>query len=82
LLCTLGIASSPSHELGLEPALKDQAVLIRSELEPVRTEQAIELLGYIRERDATTLPWNERDSSRRYKFRVKTAERVGGNALP
>ncbi|KAK3349972.1 Gryzun, putative trafficking through golgi-domain-containing protein [Lasiosphaeria hispida] len=76
LLLTLGVsASSAPHGTELSAALKEQAVLIRSDLDPLDTEDALALLRYIQERDASQLPCNGRDTTRRYRFRVRTAER-------
>lgn len=67
----------PDDSSALSHALKDEAILIRSDLDPVDSEQSRALLRYIQERDASTLPCSARDSvPRRYRFRVKSAERV------
>jgi len=94
LLLTLGVAagsgsgagagSNQSHGAGLDEldaSLKEQAVLIRSEIEPLDTEQALALLRYIQEHDAARLPWKGRETPAgggglRYRFRVNSAERV------
>ncbi|KAK0707487.1 Gryzun, putative trafficking through golgi-domain-containing protein [Lasiosphaeris hirsuta] len=76
LLLTLGVsASSAPHGTELSAALKEQAVLVRSDLEPLDTEDALALLRYIQKRDASQLPCNGHDIGRRYRFRVRTAER-------
>lgn len=76
-LLTLGTRTGTAHDPALSAALKEQAVLIRSELPALESDQAHALLRYIQERDASRLPCNGRDVSRKYRFRVKTAERVG-----
>ncbi|KAK3381568.1 Gryzun, putative trafficking through golgi-domain-containing protein [Podospora didyma] len=75
LLLTLGTSARSTYDPKLSPALKDQAILIRSELPALDTVQAHALLSYVENRDASFLPANGRDGARRYRFRVKTAER-------
>ena len=77
-LLTLGIAGSSDYGAELSPQLKEQGILIRSNLPALKTEQALALLRYIREHDASRLPWNGRDSVKgvRHRFRVRAAERV------
>ncbi|KAK3303299.1 Gryzun, putative trafficking through golgi-domain-containing protein [Chaetomium strumarium] len=76
LLLTLGTRTGSGYDAGLGASLKEQAVLIRSDLAPLDSDQAHALLRYIRDRDASELPCNGRDASgRKYRFRVKTAER-------
>lgn len=78
LLVTLGIPSNESpYNTALEPTLKSQAILVRSDEAPLASEQAKALLGYILDRDASDLPWNGlHDALSKYKFRVRTAGRV------
>ncbi len=69
--------TSWAYDAGLSAALKDQAVLIRSELPPLESDQALALLRYIQERDASQVPCNSRETAaRKYRFRTRTAERV------
>jgi hypothetical protein len=77
-LLTFGVSAGPSskHAVELKAELKDQAVLIRSDLPTLDSEPALTLLRYIQDRDASQLPCNGRDMSRRYRFRVKSTERV------
>ena len=75
-LLTLGVSARTSHGAQLSAALKEQAVLVRSDLAPLDTDQALALLRYIQARDASQLPCSGRETARRYRFRVKTAERV------
>jgi hypothetical protein len=76
-LLTLGTRTATKYDSGLSAAFKEQAVLIRSELAPLESDQAHALLRYIQDRDATQLSCNARDmAARKYRFRVKTAERV------
>jgi hypothetical protein len=77
-LLTLGTRTGSPYDPGFSAALKEQAVLIRSDLPPLESDQARALLRYIQERDASQLPCNGREmAARKYRFRVKTAERVG-----
>ncbi|KAK3682510.1 Gryzun, putative trafficking through golgi-domain-containing protein, partial [Podospora appendiculata] len=77
-LLAVGVSGSATYDSAsaLSPALKEQAILIRSELPPLEAAQAHALLRYIQDRDASQIPCNEADNtSRRYRFRVRTAER-------
>lgn len=76
LLVTLGVQSSSDDACAPEPAFKDQAVLIRSAEPKLESDQAQALLRYLQDRDASELPWNGRDTDRKYRFRVRTAVRV------
>ncbi|KAK5661982.1 hypothetical protein OQA88_10093 [Cercophora sp. LCS_1] len=78
LLLTLGVSGSSGDGSGLSAALKEHGVLIRSEIEPLDSEQALALLSYIQEHDASHLAWNKQESpaNTRYRFRVKAAERA------
>lgn len=75
-LLTLGVSGGAIYDSALSPILKEQAILIRSELPTLDDEQAHALLQYIQERDASNLPCNAKEAAKRYRFRVKTAERV------
>ena len=78
-LLALGTSATATYDSGLNATLKEQAILIRSELPPLDTDQAHALLRYIQSRDATNLPCNARDAPTKHRFRVKTAERVGSS---
>ena len=78
-LLTLGVSNgafSATYDSALSPILKEQAILIRSELPTLDDEQAHALLQYIQDRDASNLPCNAKEAAKRYRFRVRTAERV------
>lgn len=78
-LLTLGVSppnSSSAHNPGLGKTLKDQAIEVRSDLPPLDLPPAQALLHYIQERDASTLPCIAYEHQLRYRFRVKSAERV------
>lgn len=77
-LLTLGTSGDPTYQSGLSAVLKEQAILIRSELPPLDSDQAHALLRYIQNRDASNLPCNGLDAPKKHRFHVKTAERVGG----
>ncbi|OTB09584.1 hypothetical protein M426DRAFT_82129 [Hypoxylon sp. CI-4A] len=64
--------SRPGPEDPLTAAgLRDQGILVRSELPPVESPEAKTILRCIRERDATELPWNSHDTSRKHKFKIR-----------
>ncbi|KAF2999137.1 hypothetical protein E8E14_005869 [Neopestalotiopsis sp. 37M] len=75
LLVVSGLSTGPTKPLLTDPDLKEQSVLIRSELPPVESREAKAILHYIQEADASDLPWNGQDTSRKYKFKVKTIGR-------
>lgn len=79
-LLTLGTctATPAPYDAVLSAALKDQAIPIRSELAALDSDQAHALLRYMHDRDAARLPCNGRDeAARKYRLRIRTAERVG-----
>ncbi|KAI1387421.1 Gryzun, putative trafficking through golgi-domain-containing protein [Hypoxylon trugodes] len=69
----LGTAST-KHTLE-DPGLREQGILVRSELPSIESREAKIILRCIQEKDATSLPWNSRDTSRRYKFKIETIGR-------
>ncbi|KAI0174181.1 Gryzun, putative trafficking through golgi-domain-containing protein [Pestalotiopsis sp. NC0098] len=75
LLVVSGLSTGPTKPLLTDPDLKEQSVLIRSELPPVESREAKAILHHIQEADATDLPWNGQDTSQKYKFKVKTIGR-------
>ncbi|KAJ9151374.1 Trafficking protein particle complex subunit 11 [Pleurostoma richardsiae] len=75
LLLVLGVSSTYAIESSLEPDLKEEAILLRSEPPPVDDVHAGPLLQYIQDADASDLPYNRRDAGRKYRFRVRTAGR-------
>jgi hypothetical protein len=77
LLVTLGVPSEESpYTTDLDPALRADAVAVESQVPSLDSDQAQDLLSYILDRDASDLPWNGRDAAVKYRFRVRTAERV------
>ncbi|KAI2628833.1 Gryzun, putative trafficking through golgi-domain-containing protein [Hypoxylon sp. NC1633] len=69
----LGISSTKSHPNDLD--LREQSILVRSEVPPIDSREAKTILRYIQERDATNLPWNSQDSPRKYRFNIRTIGR-------
>jgi hypothetical protein len=76
LLVVSGLSTTPTKSLLTDAKLKAKSILIRSELPPVDSREGRSILHYIQETDATALPWNSWDASRKYKFKVKTIGRV------
>ncbi|KAI0120535.1 Gryzun, putative trafficking through golgi-domain-containing protein [Hypoxylon sp. NC0597] len=70
-----GLSSAPTKSALTDPILREQGALVRSELPPIESREAKIILHCIQERDATNLPWNSRDTSRRYKFKIRTIGR-------
>lgn len=75
-LAVSGLSTAPTKPLLTDTVLREQSILVRSEVPPIDTREAKTILRYIQETDATDLPWHSRDSSRRYKFRIRTIGRV------
>lgn len=77
LAVLLGLPANYAQETALDPQHKESAVLIRSEPPPVEGEQVAHLIQYIRDSDASGLPWNSRETANiKYRFRFRTAGRV------
>jgi hypothetical protein len=76
LLIASGLLSTPPQELPLDAELKDQAVLLRSDLPPLDTKEAKVLAQYLGDVDSRQDAWNGRDQGNGYKFKVTTAGRV------
>jgi trafficking protein particle complex subunit 11 len=74
LLFLSGLSSGPAE--ASDPIWKERGILIRSELAPLESRESRSILDYIQRIDASNLSWNAKDSSRKYKFRVKTIGRV------
>ncbi|CAJ2505284.1 Uu.00g126780.m01.CDS01 [Anthostomella pinea] len=74
-LVVSGLSTSHSKPLLTDPDLRERGILIRSELPPVDSQEAKAVLHHIQEADAANLPWSARDSSKRYRFKVKTIGR-------
>ncbi len=76
LLVTFGLPQSTADERALDAELREQGILLRSEVSAVEGEHATALRDYVVSADASGLPWNARDNPRKYRFRVKLAGRV------
>ncbi|XDG05786.1 hypothetical protein ABKA04_005401 [Annulohypoxylon sp. FPYF3050] len=70
-LVVSGLSNAPIKPTITDPGLREQAVLVRSEIPPIESREAKIILRCIQERDATDLPWNSQDPSKRYKFKIK-----------
>jgi len=76
-LLTLGTCTDTPYDAKLSHALKEQAILIRSELPALDSDQARALMRYMQDRDASNSPCNARnETTRKYRFHIKSAERV------
>ncbi|KAM0331549.1 hypothetical protein ACHAQA_003227 [Verticillium albo-atrum] len=74
-LVVAGLTEAPANELPLDAELKDQGVLLRSELPSLETKEAEALKEYIVSQDARDQPWNPQLATKPYKFRVGLAGR-------
>ncbi|KAF6795001.1 glutathione transferase omega-1 [Colletotrichum sojae] len=70
-----GLTSSPARDLPLSVELRDQAILLRSELPSLDSRDAEALRDYIVRQDGRNHPWNGRDSGKPYKLRFAVAGR-------
>ncbi|KXH65455.1 hypothetical protein CNYM01_09965 [Colletotrichum nymphaeae SA-01] len=70
-----GLTSSPAKALPLNAELRDQALLIRSELPSIESPNAEALKDYIVRQDGRNHPWNGKDSGKPYRLRVAVAGR-------
>jgi trafficking protein particle complex subunit 11 len=75
-LVVSGLSPNPSKPLLTNPELREQGILVRSELPPIDTREARAILRFIQDADAASLPWQPRDGSKKYRFRIKTIGRV------
>ncbi|KAI1074168.1 Gryzun, putative trafficking through golgi-domain-containing protein [Whalleya microplaca] len=74
-LVVSGLNSNPTKPLLVDPNLREQSILIRSELPPIDGRVARTVLRCIQDTDATNLPWNAHDNPRKCKFKVRTIGR-------
>lgn len=75
LLVVSGLnANAP--ELPLDDELKDQGILIRSDLEPLDTREVKTLEAYFGEVDERGRSWVGVERDEPYRFRIKTVGRV------
>ncbi|GJC89737.1 trafficking protein particle complex subunit 11 [Colletotrichum liriopes] len=71
-----GLSSGPARDLPLNAELRDQALLLRSELPSIESQDAEALRDYIVRQDGRNHPWNGRDSGKPYKLRITVAGRA------
>ncbi|KAI0421624.1 Gryzun, putative trafficking through golgi-domain-containing protein [Xylaria grammica] len=74
-LVVSGLGTNTAKPLPADPELRERGILVRSELSPVDTREARIILRFIQEADATSLPWQSRETSKRYKFKIRTIGR-------
>ncbi|KAI0377052.1 Gryzun, putative trafficking through golgi-domain-containing protein [Hypomontagnella monticulosa] len=74
-LVVSGLSTAPTKSALTDPGLREQGILVRSELPPIESREAKTILRCIQEKDASDLPWHARDTSRKYKFKIKTIGR-------
>ncbi|KAI1805311.1 Gryzun, putative trafficking through golgi-domain-containing protein [Daldinia bambusicola] len=74
-LVVSGLSNSSAKVSPPDPSLREQGVLVRSEIPPIESREAKIILRCIQEKDAINLPWNSRDPSRKYKFKISTVGR-------
>lgn len=78
LLVVLGLPPNVSKQDGFEADLREEAIQLQSEAPLLDFDQAAALLRYLEDKDASDLPWNGRETARKYSFRVKSVGRVRG----
>ncbi|KAI0009387.1 Gryzun, putative trafficking through golgi-domain-containing protein [Xylariaceae sp. FL0662B] len=74
-LVVSGLSTTSTKPLLIDPDLREQSILIRSELPAIDSRVAKKILRYIQGTDASNLPWNSHDTPRKYKFKVRTIGR-------
>ncbi|KAM0278999.1 hypothetical protein ACHAQH_004867 [Verticillium albo-atrum] len=70
-----GLTKAPANELPFDNKLKDQGVLLQSELPCLQTKESEALREYIVSQDASDQPWNPQLVTKPYKLRVALAGR-------
>ncbi|KAK8014504.1 trafficking protein particle complex subunit 12 [Apiospora arundinis] len=75
LLVVSGLGTGATKPLLSDPDLKERGILIRSELPPIDGREAKAILHYIQEADATAWPWNPSETTKKYRFKIKTIGR-------
>lgn len=66
-----------TNELPLSAELKDQSILLRSELPSLERKEAEVLSQYFSEIDASAKSWSGFGKDESYRFRITTLGRVG-----
>ncbi|KAI1810516.1 Gryzun, putative trafficking through golgi-domain-containing protein [Poronia punctata] len=75
LLVVSGLGTNANKPLIDDPELRERGILVRSELPPIDTREAKVILRSIQDADASSLPWKPRDSTKKYRFRIRTIGR-------
>lgn len=75
-LVVAGLTEAPVNALPFDNELKDQGVLLQSQLPSLETKEAKALREYIASQDAADQPWNPQLATKPYKFRVAFTGRV------
>ncbi|KAL9566487.1 hypothetical protein ACKAV7_009402 [Fusarium commune] len=74
LLVAAGL-NSETNELPLSAELKEQCILLRSELPPIGSEEAEVLAEYFKDVDASAKSWSAFERNEPYRFRIRTTGR-------
>ncbi|KAK8069724.1 trafficking protein particle complex subunit 12 [Apiospora phragmitis] len=75
LLVVSGLGTGATKPLLADPDLKERGTLIRSELPLIDGREAKAILHCIQEADATSWPWNPTETTKKYRFKIKTIGR-------
>ncbi|KAL4722024.1 hypothetical protein ACLX1H_011219 [Fusarium chlamydosporum] len=74
LLVAAGL-NSETNELPLSAELKEQSILLRSEIPPIDANNAEVLSQYFKDIDASAKSWSAFERNEPYRFRIRTAGR-------
>lgn len=75
LLVAAGL-NNETNELPLSAELKEQSILLRSEIPPVDSKNAEVLSQYFKDVDASAKSWSVFERNEPYRFRVRATGRV------
>lgn len=75
-LAVAGLTPKTPSDLPLDSRLKDQAILIRSDVPCLETDDAKALREYISSQDGRDLAWHAHHDEKPYRFRVEMTGRV------
>ncbi|KAI2636717.1 Gryzun, putative trafficking through golgi-domain-containing protein [Xylaria nigripes] len=70
-LVVSGLGNSPTKPLPIDPELREQGILVRSELPPIDSWEAKVILRFIQDAGSISSLWHSRDNPKRYKFKVR-----------
>jgi hypothetical protein len=65
-----------TNDLPIAEELRDKAILIKSELPPLKTKESDVLEAYFEEVDKRSYSWKGLQEGETYRFRIKTLGRV------